>query len=166
MKKALSIKDFTILLITTMANDSKRIDLINQNNKVAVLPVDYKQRIENILCAENGWKEKFSVLINTEEYFEDHFEWEQQLSQQIKKCLKQMNKNFEYDFERDSINISFTQKEIDSVLSKYKDENIKSIMKHFVALISDYIYSREYQEQFHDYSSRSVQYMKKVTHKY
>ena len=46
------------------------------------------------------------------------------------------------------------------MLSKFKDENVKKTMNHFVSLLGDYIYSREYQEEFHDYSSRSVQYMK------
>ena len=70
--------------------------------KNAVIPVDYKQRIENILCAENGWKEKFSILIDTDEYFQDHFAWEQKLAIQIKNILQQIGKNYEYNFEGDS----------------------------------------------------------------
>jgi hypothetical protein len=162
MEKALSLNRFAILLIVTLANNSKVIDLINRDNRVAVIPVDFKQRIENILCAENGWKDRFSVLIDTDKYFDDHFAWEQQLALQIKNVLQQMNKKFEYDFVRDSINISFSQKEIDEILSHFKDDNVKNIMNHFASLISDYIYTREFQEQFHDYSSRSVQYMKKL----
>lgn len=162
MEKTLSLKRFSILLIVTLADNSKVIDLINRDNRVAVIPVDFKKRIENILCAENGWKDRFSVLIDTDEYFDDHFAWEQQLALQIKNVLQQMNKKFEYDFVRDSINISFSQKEIDEILSHFKDDNVKNIMNHFASLISDYIYTREFQEQFHDYSSRSVQYMKKL----
>lgn len=162
MKKTLTLKDFSILLITMLANNSKIIDLINQDNKVAVLPVDFKQRIENILCAENGWKEKFSVLIDTEDYFDDHFAWEKKLGLEIKKTLEQMDKKYEYDFEIDSIKIPFTQKEIDLILSQYKDDNVKRVMEHFSNLINDYIYTREFQEQFNDYNSRSVQYMKKL----
>ena len=162
MEKALSLNGFAILLIVTLANNSKVIDLINKDNKVAVIPVDYKQRIENIMCAENGWKDRFSVLIDIDEYFDDHFAWEQQLALQIKNVLQQMNKNFEYDFLRDSINISFSQGEIDLILSHYKNDNVKNIMNHFASLISDYIYTREFQEQFHDYNSRSIQYMKKL----
>ena len=162
MKKTLSLNNFVILLIATLADNSKVIDLINRDNKVAVIPVDYKQRIENILCAENGWKYRFSILIDTDEYFDDHFAWELQLASQIQNVLQQMNKNFEYDFARDSINISFSQREIDLILSNYKDENIKNIMNHFASLLSDWIYSRRFQEEFQDYSSRSVQYMKKL----
>ena len=162
MEKALSLNGFAILFIVTLANNSRVIDLINKDNKVAVIPVDYKQRIENIMCAENGWKDRFSVLIDIDEYFDDHFAWEQQLALQIKNVLQQMNKNFEYDFLRDSINISFSQREIDLILSHYMNDNVKNIMNHFASLISDYIYTREFQEQFYDYNSRSIQYMKKL----
>ncbi|MBR2708049.1 MAG: hypothetical protein IKE90_01285 [Bacilli bacterium] len=162
MKDTLSLNDFTILMIATLADNSKFIDFANRDKRIAVIPVDYKQRIENILCAENGWKEEFSILINIDEYFEDHFAWEQQLATQIKAVIERLGKNFEYDFLEDSINISFIQKEIDFILSNYKDENMKNIMNHFTSLLSDFIYSRTFQEEFHDYSSRSVQYMKKL----
>ena len=162
MKDTLSLNDFTILMIATLADNSKFIDFANRDKRIAVIPVDYKQRIENILCAENGWKEEFSILINIDEYFEDHFAWEQQLATQIKAVIERLGKNFEYDFLGDSINISFIQKEIDFILSNYKDENMKNIMNHFTSLLSDFIYSRTFQEEFHDYSSISVQYMKKL----
>ena len=162
MKDTLSLNDFTILMIATLADNSKFIDFANRDKRIAVIPVDYKQRIENILCAENGWKEEFSILINIDEYFEDHFAWEQQLATQIKAVIERLGKNFEYDFLGDSINISFIQKEIDFILSNYKDENMKNIMNHFTSLLSDFIYSRTFQEEFHDYSSRSVQHMKKL----
>lgn len=162
MKDPLTLNDFTILMIATLADNSKFIDSANGDKKIAVIPVDYKQRIENILCAENGWREEFSILINIDKYFEDHFAWEQQLAMQIKAVIEQLGKNFEYDFLGDSINISFTQKEIDFILSNYKDENMKNIMNHFTSLLSDFIYSRTFQEEFYDYSSRSVRYMKNL----
>lgn len=162
MMETLSLRDFTILFIASLADNSKIIDLLDRDKMVAVLPVDYKQRIENILCTENGWKERFSVLIDIDEYFQDHFVWEQKLAMEIKNILQEMGKSFEYDFIRDNINISFTRKEINLMLSNYKDDNIKKIMTHFVSLISNCIYTREYQEEFHDYSSRSVKYMRKL----
>lgn len=165
MKKVLSLNDFTILMIATLANNSKIIDWENRDKKIAVIPVDYKQRIENILCAGNGFKERFSILIDINEYFQDHFAWEQQLAMQIKTFLQQMGKKFEYDFVMDSINISFTRKEISLMLSHYKDDNVKDIMCHFTSLIDDNIYTREFQEQFIDYNARSVQYMKKFLKK-
>ena len=160
MKKALSLSKFSVLMIATLADNSKYIDFVYSDKKVAVIPNNYKQRIENILCSENGWRDEFSILINTDKYFEDHFEWEQELATNIKNILNILGKKYEYDFISDSINITFSQKEVDLMLSKFKDENVKKTMNHFVSLLGDYIYSREYQEEFHDYSSRSVQYMK------
>ena len=162
MKKTLSLNEFTILMIATLADNSKIIDWENRDKRIAVLPVDYKQRIENILCAENGFKEKFSILIDIEEYFQDHFSWEEQLAIQIKNFLQRMGKDFEYDFVMDSIRISFTQKEIGLILSNYRNNNIKKIMRHFTSVMSDNIYTREFQEHFYDYNSRSVLYMKRL----
>jgi len=162
MKKTLSLRDFTILMIASLANNSKS-SVTNPNKKIAVIPVDYKQRIENILCAENNWKDIFSEVIDTDLYFQDHFAWEQELAVQIEHVLQTMGKEFEYDFVHDSINIPFSQKEIDFILSNYKNNHIKMMMKQFTALIGDYIYTREFQEEFHDYNSSSVQYMKKRT---
>ena len=153
MGEVLSLNDFTILMLATMANN---------NEGIASIPADYKQRIENILCSDNGWKEKFSILINLDDYFEDHFSWEKQLGIEIKSFVELLRKNPKYDFLKDSINISFTTEEINNILLKIKDD-FNSAMNFFVALLTDYIYSREYQENFNDYSSKSVQYMKKIT---
>ena len=162
MKKTLSLNEFTILMIATLADNSKIIDWENRDKRIAVLPVDYKQRIENILCSENGFKEKFSILIDIDEYFQDHFAWEEKLAIQIKNFLQRMGKDFEYDFVMDSLNISFTQKEIGLILSNYRNNNIKKIMRHFTSVMSDNIYTREFQEHFYDYNSRSVLYMKRL----
>ena len=162
MKKTLSLNEFTILMIATLADNSKIIDWENRDKRIAVLPVDYKQRIENILCAENGFKEKFSILIDIDEYFQDHFAWEEKLAIQIKNFLQRMGKDFEYDFVMDSIRISFTQKEIGLILSNYRNNNIKKIMRHFTSVMGDNIYTREFQEHFYDYNSRSVLYMKRL----
>ena len=160
MGKTLSLNSFAMLLLATLADNSETI--VNHDNKVAIIPTNYKQIIENILCAENGWRDKFSVLIDTTEYFNDHFEWERQLAKQIQAILNKMGKTFKYDFERDNIHIYFSQTEIDIILSQYNDKNIKNTMKHFVSLLNDCIYTREYQEQVHDYSSRSFQYMNRL----
>lgn len=158
-KKTLSIDDFTFLFMATLADNPKIFDMRNRDNKIACLPVNYKQIIENILCAENGWKEIFSVLIDPNEYFDDHFEWEKKLARSIKKFLCDMNKSYEYDIEYDRILIPFTQQEIDLIMSRYSDEKLKDIMNHFTSLVNDYIYTREFQERFYDYSASSVRKM-------
>ena len=105
MKKSLTLRNFTILFITTLADNSKVINTEGNDKKTAVIPVDYKQRIENVMCADNGWIEMFSPLIDISEYFLDHFSWEQEFAIEIKNILQQMGKRIEYDFINDSINI-------------------------------------------------------------
>lgn len=158
-RNALDINDFVYLLLATLAENPKISDLKDRSKKIISLPVQYKQIIENILCADNGWKEEFSILIDTEEYFDDHFAWEQNLALALKQSLIDLNKTFEYDFEYDSLLISFTQDEINMILSQYPDEEVRNIMDHFANLLVDYIYTRKYQEEFHDYYASAVRKM-------
>ena len=155
----LNIKEFVYLLLATLAQDSKIIDLNDKNIKTISLPIQYKQIIQNILCADNGWKEEFSILIDIEEYFENHFVWEQKLALTLKKVLVDLNKTFEYDFEYDRLLIKFTCDEIDSILMQYNDDELKSVMEHFVNLLTDYIFTREFQEEHHDYYAYTVDKM-------
>ena len=104
MNTPLDLNNFSTLMIITLAKNSRIIDLNKTNKRVASLPVDYKQRIEDIMHNDN-WKSEFSLLINADEYFEDHFAWERHLSLNIRKMLKALGKSFEYDFENDSIDI-------------------------------------------------------------
>lgn len=161
-KKTLVIEDFVTLLLATLASNPKIIDLKDKDKRIVLLPSDYKQRIENILCAENRWKEMFSILIDTEEYFYNHFAWESELALAFGKVLKELKKEIKYDFLRDSLLISFNQDEIDILMEKYQDEHLKNTMDHFVCLLTNYIYTREYQEHIHDYSALAVQKMRKL----
>lgn len=161
--KTLDINDFVSLLLGTLAKNSKIIDAENQNNVIVSVPVLYKQIIQNILCAENSWKEEFSLLIDTEEYFNDHFGWEENLVLAIKHFLNDSNKTFTYDLVFDSLLISFSQDEVSMILEKYPDEELKNIMDHFVNLLTDYIYTRDYQEKYFDYYAFSVKKMHDMT---
>ena len=158
-KNTLDIYDFVLLLLATLAQNSRIIMLEDKNKKVVSLPVQYKQIIQNILCADNNWREKFSILIDTEEYFKDHFMWEQKLSLALKKVLSDFNKTCVYDFEDDKISIFLTPNEINKILFLYQDEELKSTMDHFANLLVDYIYTREFQEKYHDYYASSVSKM-------
>lgn len=160
--KTLDINEFVYLLLATLAQNPRTIDTKDRSKKIISLPIQYKQIIENILCADNGWKEKFSILIDTEEYFENHFAWEQKLALTLKQALINLNKTFEYDFEYDKLLISFTQDEINIILSQYPDEELKNIMDHFANLLVDYIYTREYQEEYHDYYASAVRKMHNI----
>ena len=161
-KKTLSINEFVYLLLATLAQNPRIFDMKDRSKKIISLPIQYKQIIENILCADNGWKEEFSVLIDIEEYFENHFAWEQKLALTLKQVLIDLNKTFEYDFEYDKLLISFTQEEINMILSKYPNEELKNIMDHFANLLVDYIYTREFQEGHYDYYASSVSKMHKM----
>ena len=164
-KKTLSIEEFVELLLATLANNPKIISLEDKENKIAALPTNYKQIIENILCAENRWNEMFSILIDTEDYFDDHFTWEYELAITFKEILKKLNKKVEYDFLRDNLLISFNKNEINIIMEKYQDEYLKNTMEHFANLLTDFIYTRRFQEQFYDYSALAVQKMKKLYEK-
>ena len=161
-KKTLNINEFVYLLLATLAQNPIIFDMKDRSKKIISLPIQYKQIIENILCADNGWKEEFSVLIDIEEYFENHFAWEQKLSLTLKQALIDLNKTFEYDFECDKLLIYFTQDEINMILSKYTDEELKNIMDHFANLLVDYIYTREFQEEHYDYYAPTVRKMHNI----
>ena len=159
-EKALDINDFVYLLLATLAQNSKIIDLKDKNKKIISLPIQYKQVIENILCADNGWKEEFSILIDIDEYFENHFAWENKLSLSLKETLNDLNKSYEYDFVYDRLLIPFTQDEVDAMLLKYPEEETKNVVDHFSRLLTDYIYTRKFQETYYDYYANAVSKMK------
>ena len=77
----------------------------------------------------------------------------------IKQALINLNKTYEYDFEYDKLLISFTQEEINMILSQYPNEGLKNIMDHFANLLVDYIYTREFQEKYYDYYASTVSKM-------
>jgi len=155
-KNVIKLTDFVSLLFATLACNSKIKD---KNNKIVFLPANYKQIIENILCADNGWRDEFSCLIDMDDYFEDHFDWEFRLSLVIKNMLFEMNKSFDYNFECDLLLFSFSKEEIEKIMNSFQNDKLKNIMNHFANLLVDYIYTREYQENFYDYSAVAVKKM-------
>ena len=160
MKKVLDIKKFTYLFLATLAKKTRIIQLDAKNKHILAcrLPVNFKQNIQNIMCEQNGWAEKFSNLIDVEEYFYDHFAWEHKFSKTIEEVLKELNKKHTYDIKYDSFCIDFTEKEVDLILRKFTTP-VKDNMDHFVNLVIDYIYTREYQENFHDTNAKSIKFM-------
>lgn len=163
-ENVLSLEDFTILMFGMLAKNSKLNDLDNSDNLIACLPFNFKQNIENILCANNGWKDIFSILIDVSEYFDDHFMWEMNLSYMIKKVLNDLNKNIECDLVTDMFYVCFNADEVSSILDKY-EENIINKMDHFTNLLTDYIYTRQFQEMFWDYSASAVKKMQDLRKK-
>lgn len=166
MKKVLSLKQFTYLFLATMAEQSKIIQL-NPNKKDILeccIPATYKQNIQNIMCEPNGWAEKFSTLIDVEQYFDNHFTWEDLFSLQIEEALETLGKDYVYDFSTDTIRIEFTKGEVECLLKKFS-KPAKENMDHFARLVGDFIYTRQYREQFHDLDAKSVQFMHNLSEK-
>lgn len=163
MKKSLTKKQFAILLLAKLAEKSP-ITYLEPNKKdikTCCLPATYKQNIENILCAQNGWAETFSCLINVDEYFKNHFAWEREFSKALKEALSELKKDYTYDFYTDHIKIDFTEAEVDQILSKCP-KTTQEQLDHFANLIDAYMYTRDSQENFHDHSAKAVQYMREL----
>ena len=161
MKKVLDLKKFTYLFLATMAKKTPIIQLDAKNKHIldCRLPVNFKQNIQNIMCEQNGWAEKFSNLIDITEYFYDHFAWERKFSRAIDEVLKELNKKCTLDIECDSISIDFTEKEVNLILSKFPTP-LKDNMNHFANLVADQIYTREFEEHFNEMSATSRKYMR------
>lgn len=162
---SLSLEHFVTLMLIYLARKTQIIDLRNPNKKYACIPFAYKEIIQNILYAENRWKDMFSCLINVEEYFDDHFLWENKMSIALECVLKKLGKNVECDFEKDKLLIVFTDEELNELMKKYNNRNINNRMDHFTNLLNDYIYTREFKENFHNYSAKSVEKVRLLNQK-
>ena len=157
--KPLKVKDLALGMMASIAEETPYHYLKEPNRKTCVLPVNYKQNIQNIMCAGNGWFEEFSRLIDTEEYLDSHFAWEIKFSGALQEAIEEMGKEMKYNYIFDRLEVEFTPEEIESILSKFTKPT-RNILNHFSRLVVDRIYSREYQEQYHDYSAMAVQTMK------
>ena len=158
--KCLSLYDFVTLMLIHLAKKSQIIDMRYPDLKYACIPFAYKEIIQNILCAENRWKEMFSTLINVDEYFDNQFGWEIEMSNTLDKVVKNMGKTVTVDFVRDKFIITFTNDELNNLIKQYPNEEINNSMDHFTNLLNDYIYTREFKEEFHNYSAKSIEKMK------
>ena len=162
MKQCMEIKDFTYLLLATLANNSKIVNLRDKSIRTFFIPVNYKQIIQNIMCAGNGWDDEFSILINKEEYFDNHFAWEIKFSSSLKQTLGELQKPYKYDFVGDRLLIDIKQAQVDQILEKFPNKKIRNTMDHFTNLLTDFIYTREYQEEYHDHSAIAVERMRQI----
>lgn len=145
MEKAIDIKDFTYLLLAMMANKSKKINLIDKDIKTFSLISSYKEIIEKIMEQHVDWHNKFSILIDADEYSYNNYAWEEKFSRCLKEVLKELGKKVEYDLVYDRIEVEFKQEEIDNILSRYTDERIIDVMDHFTNLLMSHVFSRRYQ---------------------
>ena len=152
---ALLLHDFAKLMLARLAKETRVINFYHPEEKVASIPFDYRERIQNILCEDNGWEEEFAVLIKISEYFDDHFYWEQRLAEEILAVTQELNKKLEFDIVREYMTITFHSNEIQEITEDF-DESIVNTMDHFVSLIISGLYSRRHREQIFDHTARSV----------
>ena len=92
--KPLKIKDLALGMMASIAEESPYHYLKQPERKTCVLPVNYKQNIQNIMCAGNGWFEEFSRLIDTEEYLDSHFAWETKFAGAIQESIEEYDNIF------------------------------------------------------------------------
>ncbi len=159
---ALTLHAFVLLFLAKLADNSLSIDYRQLNIKSANIPFNYRERIENILCANKSWRDNFAVLINLKEYFEDHFFWEEELANEILNVVNELGKKIDFNIVSEYMSIDFSEKEISDILKRF-DKYTVSQMDHFVNLLLDAIYSREYLETFFDYSARSRKKISTIT---
>ena len=158
---SLPLHDFAKLMIAELAKNSIVKYLRGVDQKVVYLPFNYRERIENILCADNGWRERFSCLIDIEDYFNDHFWWEERLAEEIKNVTQELKKEITFDIVSEHMIIKLTQEEVEKIEKQYDLFHIER-MKHFVDVMTSRIYSRRHKEEFVDYSAKSAAKMKKI----
>lgn len=161
-KESLSMESFVTLMLLHLAKNTKIIDLNNPDNRYACIPFAYKEIIQNILCADNRWKEMFSCLIDIDEYFDDHFLWELKMSNIMDDVIKKMGKTVICEFVKDRFLVLFDSVEMELLSKKYNDKIVNDRMDHFTRLLTDYIYTREFKENHFDYSAKSVVKMRKL----
>ena len=152
---ALELHDFACLMLAQLALNDSSVSNKPKTKFNVSLPFNYRDCIENILCADNGWKEEFSILIDMTDYFEDHFWWEERLSTEIIKIANRMNKHIEYDLKDERIMLEFDENEISKICSRFSIIEL-ALMNHFVSLVMDSIYSRRHKEEIFDYSARTT----------
>ena len=150
VKRNLNLTDFVYLLLITLAKKNLLIDIRNRKIKTAVIPLDYKEVIEEILCQGNGWCEEFSILIDIDEYFKDHFSWEKKFTKELNDTVSKLGKRMEYDLEFDRIIIKFTDEELEKLMhtNNMLNEELSAVIEHFANLFNSFIFTRKYREEF------------------
>lgn len=157
----MNIDDFVLLLLARLSKSPKMIDLNGKNNVIVSIPSNYKDIIENILTSNEKWRSEFSVLIDMNEYFNDHYEWEKKLAVSLEKILTVLEKKLDYNLKTEMLEISFSKSEMDAILSEMNDEHLSSVMDHFVFLLHDFSYSRDYR-RFKEKNDAVVLCLKKL----
>jgi len=122
----MDIEHFVELFLVTLAKND------TSNKPIAILPADYKEKIETIMYSEVAIK--FLKLIDSYEYYEKQSSWESKLSKSFKEYLNNNNKEANYNFKNDHVEITYSLEEIEEILNKY-DEETQELMEDLLFLI-------------------------------
>lgn len=139
------MKGFVTLLLADLASRETLYVFNGPNKKQASLPMDYKKRIEKIMYEDDDFVRQFSRLIDISKYYEHQIDWERELGKAISDVINELGKKDQttYNLELDTIEIIFTDEEIEEIKSKY-DSEILEIMSYVSAWISNYALDREF----------------------
>lgn len=164
IESVVDMRNFVLLLLADLARKTKIHDFQNQNLKVALLPLEYRDIIEKIMYEENGWGMKFSSIIPIYYYYENQREWEYKLGKMIKSVLKEENLEHDFDLEYNCIRVYFTEEKINTIRSDC-DSLLLEVMDHFSNLVSSYTFSRDAKIEDRE-SERMMNRLKYETEKY
>lgn len=139
------IKGFVTLLLADLASRETLYVFNGPNKKQASLPMDYKKRIEQIMYADDKCVIQFSRMIDISIYYEHQIEWEQELGKTISDVINKLGKKDQttYNLKLDTIEIIFTDEEIEEIKSKY-DSRILEVMSCFSTWISSVALDRKF----------------------
>lgn len=144
-----------ILLAEIAGGDFVKINLRHPEEKYAMLPLEWRDIIMAILCANNGWREEFSQFIDMRSYFEDHVTWEMGFAQSLLNVADKLGKKWQnVCVQNQYFELVFTQAEVAKIRSSYSEETERPI-RHFANLLCDHMYSRDNRENRVDYIARA-----------
>lgn len=157
----MSIDNFTLYFLTGFARNSKVIDLVQRENIWVSIPSNYKDIIESILNENESWREEFSVFIDMEQYFTDHFKWEEDFVVSLEKTLNILGKRISYNLQTDNLEFCFSKEELALLSSETNNKELSQIMDHFVTLIQNSEYTRDYRKSINRLN-KSISKQKKL----
>ena len=131
----IDLDHFVELLLVSLAN-KENYPKFNENSsiRIAELPLNYKEQIEEAMFSDSDKIKDFLQLIDSYQYYEHQSKWEMSLADSFKRYLQSHNKSAEYNFHFDYIEIKYTTEEVERILSEY-DEKVKEIMESFIFYI-------------------------------
>ena len=112
---SMDMESFATLLLADLASKSPIHYYDCRDIKTAVLSTNYEKIIEYSLYQESESVMKLAEFIDICYYYEFQSDWERKFGKAINQAIKNLNKEYRYDFEHDTIEVDFTQEEINCI---------------------------------------------------